>query len=100
MKIYIQVRAWKKMFSSLKVKCAEMTGDIRDIRLQDMDLIDIVLCTAEKLDAMTRWNRNRFSMADCLQGRRFSVDSSSTSFDTDFGVWTPPVLLSFKKPSS
>ncbi|PLW09799.1 hypothetical protein PCASD_18158 [Puccinia coronata f. sp. avenae] len=47
-------RDWSGRFSSLDIKCVELTGDSENASLADAKLANIIITTPEKWDSMTR----------------------------------------------
>lgn len=56
-------REWEQRFSSLGVKCQELTSDSGPINVQDLQDTDIILTTPEKFDVITRRHRDRGGMS-------------------------------------
>ncbi|CAI7572064.1 unnamed protein product [Penicillium glandicola] len=53
-------RDWNSKFSSLNLKCAELTGDTDHMQLRNVQSSQIIITTPEKWDSMTRkWRDHR-----------------------------------------
>nr|XP_024376302.1 DExH-box ATP-dependent RNA helicase DExH17-like isoform X8 [Physcomitrium patens] len=65
MKALVQdkLRDWTLRFSSLGVKCQELTGDSGPTNVGEMIDTDIILTTPEKFDVITRRHRDRGGMS-------------------------------------
>lgn len=73
-------RDWESKFASLDLRCAELTGDTDQIRLQYVQHASIIITTPEKWDSMTRKWKDHVKLMQLV--KLFLVDEVHILRDT------------------